>query len=97
LVLKGSLDAGSTPTLRPILERVIAAEPRRVLIDLSRLGLLDATGLRTLRALSLICRARGVRLEVAGAHGQPLAMLQLLQLAVTPAPLVESVEEARAS
>jgi anti-anti-sigma factor len=83
LVLKGSLDAGTNPLLRPMLERVAADEGRNLRIDLLHLKLLDATGLRTLVSLQRAARARGALVHLIGAHGQPLAMLRLMGLVET--------------
>jgi anti-anti-sigma factor len=81
LVLKGSLDAGSSFFLRPMLERLTGEERRRLRVDLSHLKFMDAAGLRALLGCLRAARARGAAVGVIGAHGQPLAMLQLLRLA----------------
>jgi anti-anti-sigma factor len=79
LVFDGSLDALSAPLLRPRLEQALAAVPRTVLFDLTKLRLIDAAGVRTLLALLRGTRARGAAAKVAGAHGQPLALFRLLR------------------
>jgi anti-anti-sigma factor len=89
LILKGALDARAIPTLRPLLASVVASEPNLVVLDLAKLKLMDAAGLRTLLALVELARSRGAQARVVRAHGQPLAMLRLLRLdaEVAPTPL----------
>jgi anti-anti-sigma factor len=78
LVFRGSLDAGWATALRPRLQRAIAGEGQRVLLDLAGLNALDADGLRTLVFLSRSCRTRGVSVNVTGVKGQPLVLLRWL-------------------
>ena len=61
LTLSGELDLASTPILERELSAVEATRPRRVVIDLARVGFMDSTGLQAL------LRARE-RASANGAH-----------------------------
>jgi anti-anti-sigma factor len=79
LMFDGSFDALSAPLLRAGIEQAVGATAARTLVlDLSRLQLLDAVGARVLLTLVRETAAQGASARVTGAHGQPRTLLQLL-------------------
>jgi anti-sigma B factor antagonist len=61
VVPSGELDIATAPTLEEALQRAIATNPTRVVLDLRELEFIDSSGLRTL----LMARRQA---EIAGAH-----------------------------
>jgi anti-sigma B factor antagonist len=80
LKIQGELDAMSVPDLKPALRRIGEKRPTKVLVDLSRLRLIDATGVGAIVGLFKTVRAYDGSLAVVGVRDQPLAILRLLQL-----------------
>jgi anti-sigma B factor antagonist len=80
LRIEGELDAISVVELRPIITRISDEKPSQVLVDLSRLRLIDSSGVGAIVALFKAARAYGGNLEVVGVRDQPLAILRLLHL-----------------
>jgi anti-sigma B factor antagonist len=80
LRIAGELDAMSVTDLRPVITRIGENRPSKVLVDLSRLRLIDATGVGAIVGLFKTVRAYDGSLAVVGVHDQPLAVLRLLQL-----------------
>jgi anti-sigma B factor antagonist len=71
LRIEGELDALSVVELRPIIGQVV---------DLSRLRLIDSSGVGAIVALFKVVREYGGNLVVDGVRDQPLAILRLLRL-----------------
>ncbi len=80
LFIEGALDAVTAREVKPLFDSVVADPPRRVTIDFAKVTLLDSSGVGALVSLFKRIRARGGNLVIAGAHGQPLAVLRLLKL-----------------
>lgn len=80
--LEGVLDALSVPQAREGLDRIVAENPPRVLLDLSRLRIIDGHGIRLIAQLYSRLRQQGCAFSVAGAQQQPLAVLKLFHLDV---------------
>jgi anti-sigma B factor antagonist len=80
LSIEGSLDAVTTPDLRPCLEALIADQRRKVVVDLSALELIDSSGVGAIVALFKRVRAVGGTVRVVGLRDQPLAIFRLLHL-----------------
>ena len=78
--IEGVLDAVTVSEVRPSLEAVVAEQPRRVVVDLSRLRLIDSCGVGALVAIYKKARANDTSFAVSGATQQPLAILKLLNL-----------------
>ena len=76
----GNLDVNSIGDLESMLDRLLAREPWRVELDLSRLELIDSTGVGALVRLSKRLKAFGCLVTVRGLHAQPLAVFRLLGL-----------------
>ena len=80
IFVEGVLDAVTAPEVKVALELLVTCKPSRVIVDLSRLRIIDGHGVRTLAQLYARLRADGCDLSVTGAEQQPLAMLKLFQL-----------------
>ncbi len=87
LRLEGALDAQTGSEVRPIFDAVVAARPRRVVVDLAALTILDSTGVGLLVALCKRVRANGGDVAVVGAVEQPLMVIRLLKLEALFAPV----------
>jgi anti-sigma B factor antagonist len=80
LRIEGELDALSVVDLRPVIQRVTEERPSQVLVDLSRLRLIDSSGVGAIVALFKAVRTYEGDLSVVGVRDQPLAILRLLRL-----------------
>jgi anti-sigma B factor antagonist len=80
LRISGSLDALSTPELRPTIEALVAEKRTAVSVDLSDLRLIDSSGVGAIVSLYKRMRAVGAKVEVVGLRDQPLAIFRLLRL-----------------
>jgi len=80
LCIAGELDALSVQDLRPVMDRIVDDHPSKVLVDLSKLRLIDSSGVGAIIALFKKVKAYDGSLAVVGVHDQPLAILRLLQL-----------------
>ncbi len=80
LRIEGSLDALSTPELRPIIDAVVAEKRPKVTVNLAGLRLIDSSGVGAIVALYKRLRAQGGQVKVAGLRDQPLAIFRLLRL-----------------
>ena len=77
---EGALDALTVPELRDVIADVLTARPEQVVIDLALVTLLDSSGVGAIVSLFKRLKAQGGAMRVVGAHGQPLAVLELLKL-----------------
>lgn len=80
LEIEGALDALTVPDIRPVIDALIADEVAQVTIDLSKVTLVDSSGVGAVVSLFKRLKARGGNLTVVGARDQPLAVLKLLRL-----------------
>ena len=80
LRISGSLDALSTPELRPMLDSLVADKRPAITVDLSELRLIDSSGVGAIVSLYKRMRAVGTKVEVVGLRDQPLAIFRLLRL-----------------
>jgi anti-sigma B factor antagonist len=78
--VRGELDAKTAPEVRAALDRVVEQQPDRVLVELSRLRLIDSTGVGAIVSLFKRVRAYGGKFEVKGVTGQPWTIFQVLRL-----------------
>lgn len=81
LHLRGGMDGEGSRAIRDGLDALAVAEAQEVVIDLSNVTYLDGSGVGAISFLFKRLAARGRRLTLAGAAGQPLAMLRHLGLA----------------
>jgi anti-sigma B factor antagonist len=80
LRISGSLDALSTPDLRPTIDALVAERRAAITIDLTELRLIDSSGVGAIVSLYKRMRAQGATVEVTGLKDQPLAIFRLLRL-----------------
>ena len=80
LRISGSLDALSTPELRPTIDALVAEKRPKITVDLSDLRLIDSSGVGAIVSLYKRMRALGGKVEVVGLKDQPLAIFRLLRL-----------------
>jgi len=66
LTIAGELDVVSVYDLRPVLDTLVTGRPRRVEVDLSRLRILDSSGVGALISLYKRVRAQGGEVVVTG-------------------------------
>ena len=80
LSIAGELDAVTARDLRPVIATIDGDRPPKVLVDLSRLRLIDSSGVGVIVALFKTVNAYQGSMSVVGVRDQPLAILRLLQL-----------------
>lgn len=80
LSLCGVLDAVNVPAIRPMLDRIVASDVQDVEIDMSRLQMIDSSGIAVIVSLFKRTRARGGTVHVIGLRDQPRAIFELLHL-----------------
>jgi anti-sigma B factor antagonist len=80
LKIEGSLDAVSTPELRPTIDALVAEKRTRVTVNLAALRLIDSSGVGAIVSLYKRLRAQGGDVTVVGLKDQPLAIFRLLRL-----------------
>ena len=80
LSIEGQLDAVSVADLRIELDRLVATRPKAVEVDLSRLRMIDSSGVGALVSLYKRVRSQGGSVLIKGIRDQPLAIFQLLKL-----------------
>lgn len=78
--IEGELDVTTVEHAEQELERYLPEGPTRVQIDLGRLRMIDSCGVGWLVALTLKVRAQGGEVTLEGLLGQPLAIVELLEL-----------------
>lgn len=80
LIVRGSLDINSAPALGEEIDKIVAARPGKVTVDLSMLDLIDSSGVAALVKLYKGVRSGGGAITIAGARDQPLAIFKLLRM-----------------
>ena len=80
LKIEGSLDAVSTPDIRPIVDALVSEKRAVIEVDCSSLRLIDSSGVGVIVSLYKRVRAQGGSVSVSGLRDQPLAIFKLLRL-----------------
>lgn len=80
LRIEGSLDALTVRDIRPIIDAVVADQPKRVTVDFEALTMIDSSGVGAVVSLFKRVKALGGEVVVVNAKEQPLAVLKLLKL-----------------
>lgn len=80
LSIAGELDALSVQSLRPVIDEIAGNRPSKVLVDLSKLRLIDSSGVGAIVSLFKKVKSYDGSLSVVGVRDQPLAILRLLRL-----------------
>ena len=80
LHVRGSLDINTASQLAEEIDRIVAKKPKRVVVDLSGLDLIDSSGVAALVKLYKGVRGGGGAIAITGARDQPLAIFKLLRM-----------------
>jgi anti-sigma B factor antagonist len=80
LAIEGELDAVTVSDLRAEIENLLSRPAKRIDVDLSRLRMIDSSGVGALVSLYKRVRANGGNVVVGGLRDQPLAIFRLLRL-----------------
>lgn len=80
LVVRGSLDINTAPMLAAEIDKILAAKPGKVNVDLTPLDLIDSSGVAALVKLYKGVRSAGGAIAISGARDQPLAIFKLLRM-----------------
>ena len=70
LTVRGSLDINTAPQLADEIDRIVAAKPSNVLVDLAALDLIDSSGVAALVKLYKNVRGVGGAIAIKGAPEQ---------------------------
>jgi anti-sigma B factor antagonist len=92
--LTGEVDLRTSPALRSRLLAVLETEPARVVIDLSKVGHMDSSGVGTLVEAKRLLERQGGRLVLAGLQPRVRSVFEITQLD-TFFLIVDTVDEAR--
>ena len=79
LSIEGELDATTVGRLEPTLKLILSRCPTRLEIDVSRLRMIDSTGVGQLIAFGKRLKVIGCSFIIAGLRDQPLAVFRLLR------------------
>jgi anti-sigma B factor antagonist len=77
LLVQGELDMDTGPRLHEEIQRVHAAAPRRLVLDLREVTFFDSTGLQIVLDAEVRCREAGNELVVVAGDGEPRRVLEL--------------------
>ena len=80
LVVRGSLDINTAPALAEEIDKITAGRPKKVVVDLAGLDLIDSSGVAALVKLYKGVRGSGGSLAMTGVRDQPLAIFKLLRM-----------------
>lgn len=80
LTVRGSLDINTAPALAEEIDKIVAARPAKVSVDLAALDLIDSSGVAALVKLYKGVRGAGGAITINGARDQPLAIFKLLRM-----------------
>lgn len=80
VLVRRTLDINTAPALAEEIDKVVAARPTKVVVDLSGLDLIDSSGVAALVKLYKGVRNTGGTVTIAGARDQPLAIFKLLRM-----------------
>jgi anti-sigma B factor antagonist len=78
--VRGEVDMATSPLLRRALDECIASDPDRVIVEMSEVTFIDATGLRTLNEFDVGIRAGGGELLVSRPSWQVRRVLETARL-----------------
>jgi anti-sigma B factor antagonist len=80
IVIEGELDAVTAGDVRQEVDRICGLRPKRVEVDLSKLRMVDSSGVGALVSLYKRVRAQEGEVVIMGLRDQPLAIFRLLRL-----------------
>jgi anti-sigma B factor antagonist len=82
IAIEGQLDHATISVLRPELSKLLRLRPARVDLDLSRLRLIDTSGVGMLLGFLKNLRDQGGQLTLCGLRDQPLEIFKLISMEV---------------
>ncbi|MBA3495490.1 MAG: STAS domain-containing protein [Gemmatimonadales bacterium] len=94
--VEGQLIVGNRQELKELVQRALDAEDRRILIDFSRTGYIDSSGLGALVSISKRIREAGGELRLSGLNEDLRSLFELTKLH-TLFEIAETPEQALAS
>jgi anti-sigma B factor antagonist len=80
LAVRGSLDINTASQLAEEIDKIVAYKPKKVVVDLSGLDLIDSSGVAALVKLYKGVRGGGGTVAMTGARDQPMAIFKLLRM-----------------
>ena len=80
LRLAGDLDMSATFALEPVIDRVLAARPRELVLDMERIPFVDSSGLGLMVTTHERAASAGVGMEVTGAGPEIERVFQIAGL-----------------
>jgi anti-anti-sigma factor len=80
LALGGELDMSATFALEPVLDRVLAGDPRELVLDLEAVGFVDSSGVGLLIATHERADRAGVEMAITGAAPEVKRVFQVAGL-----------------
>lgn len=92
----GFIDASTVEKARPALQAGLPAACPDIVIDMAQVSFLDSHGVGLFVSLLKRVHARGGRLVVAGAEGQPASVLQMVGLNSALVTYCKNAQEAEA-
>jgi len=78
--LAGEIDLHVSPTVRTLLDRIIAKKPRRLVVDLSRVSYIDSAGLGAIIEAMREVEAYGGKFALAGMQETVRSIFKMLRL-----------------
>lgn len=80
LIFSGDLDAETVAQIKPALQAQLPADCAQIIVDLENVGFIDSHGVGLFVSMLKRVHKRGGRLLIAGAGGQPAAVLKMVGL-----------------
>ena len=80
IAIEGELDAVTVGDVRKEVDRICELRPKRVEVDLSKLRMVDSSGVGAIVSLYKRVRAQDGVVVIMGLRDQPLAIFRLLRL-----------------
>ncbi len=80
LEITGTLDTGTAPEVRHVVDAIVADRRKEVTVELAGLDHIDETGVEVIVSLYKRIKAEGGTVEVVGIRDQPKAKFRLLRL-----------------
>ena len=78
--VRGSLDINTASQLAEEIDKIVGTKPKKVVVDLSGLDLIDSSGVAALVKLYKGVRGINGTVVMSGARDQPLAIFKLLRM-----------------
>ena len=80
ITIAGEFDSLTALEVRPEFEQIIGKKPKKVVVDLQDLRLIDSSGVGAIVSLFKGANKNGVKFEVVNVNGQPRAIFKVLRL-----------------